>query len=241
MSNIINQLNALESSLEGLNLSARLLKIADQFPAQVVFSTSFGMEDQVVTEAIASSGASISIFTLDTGRLFDETYSVWAETIRRYPIRIKAYTPDASTLNEWLEKEGPNAFYASVENRKTCCRIRKVEPLKKALQGFKIWITGIRAEQSIHREAMPMLEWDEASSIIKFHPLVSWTESDVRNHLKEHEVPYNPLHDQGFVSIGCSPCTRAIQPGQDFRAGRWWWEDNSKKECGLHTHGSHKL
>jgi len=135
-----------------------------------------------------------------------------------------------------LSEKGPNSFYESVENRKQCCHIRKVEPLQRALKGNKIWITGIRAEQSNNRHDMPMIEWDEANQIIKFHPLLSWTWGQVKQYVSRNDVPYNPLHDKGFVSIGCAPCTRAIKPGEDFRAGRWWWEDNSKKECGLHIH-----
>jgi phosphoadenosine phosphosulfate reductase len=241
MNTMDTRLIALESALEGMDLPQMLAYVGKQFPGHVVFSTSFGMEDQVITNAIVASHAPINIFTLDTGRLFNETYSVWASTINKYAIHIKAYSPETHTLNEWLEKVGPNAFYDSLENRKTCCRIRKVEPLKKALAGNKVWVTGIRATQSQNRGEMPILEWDEANSIIKFHPLVSWTEAEVRNYIQSHQVPYNPLHDKGFLSIGCSPCTRAIKPGEDFRAGRWWWEDNSKKECGLHSHGSHKL
>ncbi len=233
------EVSRLNEQLSGLDLTTMLIEIAQLYPGQVTFSSSFGMEDQVITDAIAAANAPISIFTLDTGRLFNETYSVWSATLDKYKLRIKSFGPDNAELNAWLEANGPNAFYTSVDNRKACCRIRKVIPLKVALSGHRVWITGIRAEQSGNREKMPMVEWDDNNGILKLHPLVDWTQLQVRYYLQQHEVPYNPLHDKGFVSIGCSPCTRAIKPGEDFRAGRWWWEDDSKKECGLHSSGNH--
>lgn len=229
----------LNERLSGLDLAGMLIEVAQLFPGQVTFSSSFGMEDQVITDVIATSKAPISIFTLDTGRLFNETYSVWSATLDKYKLRIKSFGPDNAELNAWLEVNGPNAFYKSVDNRKACCRIRKVVPLRTALKGNKVWVTGIRAEQSGNRDKMPMVEWDDNNGILKLHPLVDWTQFQVRQYLQHHEVPYNPLHDKGFLSIGCSPCTRAIKPGEDFRAGRWWWEDDSKKECGLHSSGNH--
>lgn len=233
------EVSQLNEQLSGLDLTTMLIEVAQFYPGQVTFSSSFGMEDQVITDAIATSNAPISIFTLDTGRLFNETYSVWSATLDKYKLRIKSFGPDNAELNAWLEANGPNAFYTSVDNRKACCRIRKVIPLRAALSGHRVWITGIRAEQSGNREKMPMVEWDDNNGILKLHPLVDWTQLQVRHYLQQHEVPYNPLHDKGFVSIGCSPCTRAIKPGEDFRAGRWWWEDDSKKECGLHSSGNH--
>lgn len=237
----VNQAEAfrLNEQLSGLDLTTMLIEVSQLYPGQVTFSSSFGMEDQVITDAIAAAKASISIFTLDTGRLFNETYAVWSATLDKYKLRIKSFGPDNAELSAWLEVNGPNAFYSSVDNRKACCRIRKVVPLKDALNGNKIWITGIRAEQSGNRGKMPMVEWDDNNGIFKFHPLVDWNEIQVKQYLRQHDVPYNPLHDKGFVSIGCSPCTRAIKPGEDFRAGRWWWEDDSKKECGLHSSGNH--
>ncbi|MFN5423228.1 MAG: phosphoadenylyl-sulfate reductase [bacterium] len=213
--------------------------IHEAYPSETVFSTSFGIEDQVIIDMIAKAGIRVNIFTLDTGRLFPETYSLWSSTMEKYGVKINAYSPDADTLNEFLAAHGPNAFYNSVELRKTCCDIRKVRPLRKALAGNKIWITGIRAEQSPNRDGMQMLEWDEVNQIIKFHPLLNWSYDEVKAYVSTNHVPYNPLHDRGFVSIGCAPCTRAINEGEDFRAGRWWWEDNSKKECGLHSHNKH--
>jgi phosphoadenosine phosphosulfate reductase len=210
--------------------------LCERFPGGVVFSTSFGLEDQVITDLIASNGIHIEIFTLDTGRLFPETYTTWSNTIEHYGINIQSYYPDATSLQEFVSTKGPNSFYESVENRKSCCNIRKVEPLKRALKGKTVWVTGIRAAQSANRQDMPILEWDESHGLMKYHPLLHWSDLEVKQYINRNNVPYNPLHDKGFVSIGCAPCTRAIKPGEDFRAGRWWWEDNSKKECGLHVH-----
>ncbi len=211
-----------------------LQKIASLFPNEVVFSTSFGIEDQVITEWIGKNNINIEIFTLDTGRLFKETYSLWSRTLERHQLPIKTYTADTTLLEDFISRKGPNSFYESVENRKECCRIRKIEPLQRAIQGKKIWVTGIRSDQSINRHDMDFIEYDEANQILKIHPLFDWTFEEVKNYCKEQHIPYNVLHDKGFPSIGCQPCTRAIQEGEDFRAGRWWWEDQSKKECGLH-------
>jgi phosphoadenosine phosphosulfate reductase len=178
----------------------------------------------------------VKIFTLDTGRLFPETYSTWSATLDRYKLRIEGYYPDEQALQLWVTENGPNAFYRSVDARKACCHIRKVEPLKRALEGNKVWITGIRAAQSPDRKDTPILEWDGANNILKYNPLLNWSDDELNQFIRVNNVPYNPLHDRGFVSIGCAPCTRAIKPGEDFRAGRWWWEDSSKKECGLHVH-----
>ncbi|MGJ1224367.1 phosphoadenylyl-sulfate reductase [Sphingobacterium siyangense] len=211
-----------------------LQKIASLFPNEVVFSTSFGIEDQVITEWIGKNNINIEIFTLDTGRLFKETYSLWSRTLERHQLPIKTYTADTTLLEDFISRKGPNSFYESVENRKECCRIRKIEPLQRAIKGKKIWVTGIRSDQSINRHDMDFIEYDEANQILKIHPLFDWTFEEVKNYCKEQHIPYNVLHDKGFPSIGCQPCTRAIQEGEDFRAGRWWWEDQSKKECGLH-------
>jgi len=210
--------------------------LAEQFPGQITFSTSFSFEDQVITHIILSNQLAVNIFTLDTGRLFGETYSVWTATNEHFNTEIKGYYPDHSFLEPFVEEKGPNSFYASVENRKSCCYIRKVEPLKRALKGNAIWITGLRAEHSANRHDMPQVEWDESNQVIKYNPILHWSTKEVKDYINENNIPYNILHDRGFVSIGCAPCTRAIRPGEDFRAGRWWWEDNSKKECGLHVH-----
>jgi phosphoadenosine phosphosulfate reductase len=219
----------------GLDPVAALTWIAETFPGEAIFSTSFGWEDQVITHMIFTNNIPIKVFTLETGRLFPETYYVWNRTMEMYGKPIHAYYPDAEKLELMVNAKGPNLFYESVENRKQCCGIRKIEPLKRALKGNKCWITGIRAEQSANREFMHNVEWDEGNQLVKFHPIFSWTLDDVKEYIRKYNVPYNTLHDKGFPSIGCQPCTRAVQPGEDFRAGRWWWEDQSKKECGLHS------
>ncbi len=224
----------LESRLNLLSPAEGLALIADLFPGKVVFSTSLGQEDQVITQLIASQNLSIQIFSLDTGRLFPETLELLSRTEAKYKTRIKVYYPTTSSVENLVSNIGINGFYDSVENRKSCCFVRKVEPLKRALAGNDIWITGLRAEQSANRSDMKHIEWDEGNQIIKYNPLLNWTFDQMIGYINDHRIPYNPLHDQGFVSIGCAPCTRAILPGEDARAGRWWWED-SKKECGLHA------
>ena len=227
--------SSLTEQTEGLGIEEALTLLAARFPGQVTFSTSFSIEDQVITHAIASHDIPITLFTLDTGRLFAETYSVWSSTNEKYHTRVQAFYPDRALLEKLLNEKGPNSFYESVDNRKECCRIRKVEPLKRALKGKAIWVTGLRAEHSPERKDHALIEWDEGNQIIKFNPLLHWNTTRVKEYIGKNDVPYNVLHDRGFVSIGCAPCTRAIRPGEDFRAGRWWWEDSSKKECGLHT------
>jgi phosphoadenosine phosphosulfate reductase len=218
-----------------LTVAEALFFLANEFPHQVTFSSSFSIEDQVIAHQILSNNIPVSIFTLDTGRLFAETYSVWSNTNEKYATRIKAYYPDRSLLEEYLNEKGPNAFYESVDNRKQCCFIRKVEPLKRALAGNAVWVTGLRAEHSPERKSLQIVEWDEGNQIIKYNPLLWWTTEEVRDYISDNNIPYNILHDKGFISIGCAPCTRAIKPGEDFRAGRWWWEETGKKECGLHV------
>ncbi len=218
-----------------------LRRIAEAFAGRAVFSSSFSWEDQIITHIIFTEALDIEVFTLDTGRLFPETYSTWSRTLEKYGRPIHAYYPNALALQEFVTAKGPNSFYESVENRKQCCHLRKVEPLQRALNGKKIWITGIRAAHSPDRNDMRQVEWDPANKIIKYHPLLQWTTKEVRSFIDKNSIPYNPLHDKGFVSIGCAPCTRAVKPGEDFRAGRWWWEDATKKECGLHVHEELKL
>lgn len=231
-----NNIPDLLHQLNRLSITEFLTFLAQQYPGQVTFSSSFSFEDQVITNEILSHNLPISIFTLDTGRMFAETYSVWNSTNDKYKTHIKAYYPNQDKLQALIEAKGPNLFYESVENRKECCGIRKVEPLKRALAGNAIWITGLRAEHSPDRQDIPQLEWDESNGVIKYHPILHWTTEEVRKYINDNDVPYNPLHDKGFVSIGCAPCTRAVRAGEDFRAGRWWWEDAAKKECGLHVH-----
>ncbi len=209
--------------------------VVSAFRGKVVFSSSLGYEDQVITHLIFSNDLPIEIFTLDTGRLFNESYSVLNSTLDRYKKPIKVYYPQTESVEKLVSEKGPLSFYESVESRKECCFIRKVEPLKRALSGNAIWITGIRADQSTLRSNAEQVEWDEANQIIKFHPILNWTFEEVKEYIKKHNIPYNTLHDKGFISIGCAPCTRAVKQGEDIRAGRWWWEENTKKECGLHT------
>ncbi|SDG90942.1 phosphoadenosine phosphosulfate reductase [Flavobacterium omnivorum] len=215
------------------SLEETLAFLASEYEDKVVFSTSFGQEDQVITAIIAKQNLPITIFTLDTGRLFQETYDVFHKTMTKYKIDIKTYFPAATAVEELLNQKGPNSFYESVENRKECCFIRKVAPLTKALKGNSIWITGLRAEQSENRNDLDLFEYDSKFEIIKFNPLLKWTLEEVQKYIDDNNVPQNALHKQGFVSIGCAPCTRAITADEDIRAGRWWWE-SSHKECGLH-------
>jgi len=231
-----NQVSKIAEQANDLSIEEVIHELTKDFPGEVTFSTSFSFEDQLITDKILSNHLPVNIFTLDTGRLFSETYSVWSATNEKYNTHIKAYYPDNSVLEPFIEEKGINSFYESVENRKGCCFIRKVEPLKRALKGQSVWITGLRAEHSANRHDMPQVEWDETNQIIKYHPLLHWTTKEVKDYINENNIPYNILHDRGFVSIGCAPCTRGIRPGEDFRAGRWWWEDNTKKECGLHVH-----
>ncbi|GGE21284.1 phosphoadenylyl-sulfate reductase [Sphingobacterium cellulitidis] len=231
----MNTIEQIKSDLNEADARSIIQYIDQNFAEKAVFSTSFGIEDQVLTHFLALENAKINIFTLDTGRLFPETYYVWNRTLDLYNLNIKAFYPQTQAVEQLLETKGPSSFYNSVDDRKECCHIRKIEPLKRAINGYQVWITGIRAEQSINRDQMEFVEWDEQNQIIKIHPLYNWSLNDVEKYLKDNFVPYNPLHDKGFVSIGCQPCTRAVQEGEDFRAGRWWWEDKSKKECGLHV------
>lgn len=231
-----NQVPTLIQQIKDLSVESAIGVFVNAFPDQVTFSTSFSYEDQVITDIIHTNNLPVSLFTLDTGRLFPETYSTWSRTLEFYQTTIKAYYPDADAIAAYVEANGPNAFYDSPALRKSCCNIRKVVPLQKALAGKAVWITGLRAEHSAARQDLSPVEWDEANQLIKYHPLLHWKTEEVKEYIHQKAIPYNPLHDKGFVSIGCAPCTRAIKPGEDFRAGRWWWEDNSKKECGLHSH-----
>ncbi|RKR83117.1 phosphoadenosine phosphosulfate reductase [Mucilaginibacter gracilis] len=237
MSKAVHNINEIT---RGLTPVEALSKLATLFAGKIIFSTSFGWEDQVISHIIFANKLPIKVFTLETGRLFPETYYVWNRTLEMYDANIHAYYPQAATVEKMVSTKGPSSFYESVENRKECCGIRKIEPLKRALAGNDVWITGIRADQSANREEMHNVEWDEGNQLVKFHPIFDWTLQEVKQYIKNNNVPYNPLHDKGFPSIGCAPCTRAVQPGEDFRAGRWWWEDQSKKECGLHATEAHE-
>ncbi|MCD6347448.1 MAG: phosphoadenylyl-sulfate reductase [Bacteroidales bacterium] len=214
--------------------------LAERYKGSISFSSSFGIEDQVITDIIYSHNLPVRIFTLDTGRHFEETYKVHSRTLAQYGKKIQVYHPDHLKIEELLTEKGPYSFYESIENREYCCQIRKVEPLQRALANVSIWITGIRKEQSSDRELLSKFMYDPGHKLIKFNPLLDWTLEEVNHYIKAHHVPYNVLHDNGFTSIGCAPCTRAIEPGQSNRAGRWWWENNASKECGIHTNGNEK-
>lgn len=204
------------------------------FNGKTGFGTSLGAEDQVLIEMVADIDPDTFIFTLDTGRLFYETYSLISETMKTYPVKIKVFFPDWNEVERMVNEFGINLFYDSPKKRELCCYIRKVVPSKRAFSGLDAWICGIRREQSVSRFAKQLVEWDEQNNLIKVNPLYNWTEKQVWEYIKENDIPYNPLHDKGYSSISCQPCTRAIKPGEDYRAGRWWWEVPEKKECGLH-------
>ena len=224
-----------ETSLRALPLPERMKQIASHFAGKkLVFSTSFGQEDQAITHAIASQNLGIEIFTLDTGRQFQESYELIDLTVKKLGFELKTYFPQSQAVEKLVAEKGFNSFYTSVDNRKECCLIRKIEPLNRALQGADVWITGLRAEQSENRADMPMIEWDAQKNLYKINPLIDWSFETLTQYLTEHKIPQNPLHKKGFISIGCAPCTRAISEGEHPRAGRWWWE-NSQKECGLHA------
>jgi phosphoadenosine phosphosulfate reductase len=201
-----------------------------------MLASSFGAEDMVLTDLIARHALPIRIFTLDTGRLPEETLALIERTRERYGVPVDVYTPDARLLQQFVRANGVNAFYRGVELRRGCCAVRKTEPLARALVAKGAWITGLRRAQSVTRADIAVEEFDAVHGLPKFNPLVDWSDDDVWTYIRTHGVPYNPLHDRGYPSIGCAPCTRAIAPGEDIRAGRWWWEDPENKECGLHRH-----
>ncbi len=207
----------------------------ESFRGRIALASSLGAEDQVLTHILAGIDPSVRVFTLDTGRMFAESYDLLERTKRRYGISIEVFFPDHGQVEKMVNEKGINLFYDSIENRKLCCGIRKVEPLKRAFEGCDAWICGLRRDQSPTRLNVETAEWDEGNQLVKFNPLAEWTEKQLWDYIKEHNIPYHALHDRGFPSIGCQPCTRAVKPGEDIRAGRWWWEEPEKKECGLHN------
>ena len=206
---------------------------ADYSPA--VLATSYGAEDMVLMDLIAKFAPQIGIFTLDTGRLPKETYDLMQQAKKHYQLEVEVYYPDTLSIEQFVTHNGPNAFYDSVDLRKQCCGIRKVAPLNRALAGKKAWLTGMRRSQSITRNELPVSEWDADHELQKFSPRTDWSNGEVWKYIRAFDVPFNELHNQGYASIGCAPCTRAITPGEDIRAGRWWWENPETKECGLHV------
>jgi phosphoadenosine phosphosulfate reductase len=225
----------LADTFGALDLGARLAAARAAVPGRIVFTTSFGLEDQAIGHAIFAQDLAIDVVTFDTGRLFPETHQVWAETEQRYGKRIRALLPERRSVEAWVAEHGIDGFRASVAARQGCCGLRKVEPLGRALAGAAAWVTGVRAEQSADRAMMSFAEIDPQRRLLKLNPLLDWTRDRVAAFVSEHRIPYNSLHDRGFLSIGCAPCTRALAPGEPERAGRWWWEQEEKKECGLHS------
>jgi phosphoadenosine phosphosulfate reductase len=223
------------NSFAGRTVIERLTLLSDNVNGRVVFTTSFGLEDQALTHLIVEAGIDCAFATLDTGRLFPETYTVWAETEQRYGIRVEAWHPQPDALKTLLRDYGINGFYNSLEARHACCGVRKLQPLEQALAGAAGWLTGLRADQSDGRQQLDFVTFDEARRLLKVNPLLDWSRDQVATLVHDARIPVNPLHEQGFLSIGCAPCTRAVQPGQPERAGRWWWEQDQARECGLHV------
>lgn len=227
----IDQLN---KQFEGKLPEEILHFFLDKYGDRIALASSLGLEDQVLTDMVLKIRPSARIFTIDTGRLFPETYSLIDKTNMKYNIKMEVFVPNNEAVQDFTKRNGVNCFYESVEKRKECCRVKKIEPLLRALSTLDVWICGLRQEQSVTRTGVQMVEWDEANGLIKINPLVHWIEKNVWDYIKANHVPYNILHDKGFPSIGCQPCTRAIADGEDIRAGRWWWENPEHKECGLH-------
>jgi phosphoadenosine phosphosulfate reductase len=223
----------------GLDAEEILRRSAEEFGGKIVFASSLGLEDGVILDMIMRSDLAIATFTLDTGRLFPQTYDLIERIHAKYGTRIRILFPDAAAVEALVNEGGPNLFRESVEARKACCRIRKIDPLRRALKGNQAWVCGLRRDQSVTREDLDVVEWDEGNALIKINPLASWSLEEIQRYIETHKVPVSPLHAQGFPSIGCACCTRAVQPGEDIRAGRWWWENPEHKECGLHL-GAHQ-
>ncbi len=232
--NPTDNIDLLNEQWQGLTAFEILEKALSLFSKKIVFATSLGAEDQVITFMLSKIDRSTAILTLDTGRVFPETYDLLHRTINRYGVEIKSYFPDTNKVEEMVNSKGINLFYESIENRKLCCHVRKIAPLQRGLKGMDAWITGLRREQSVTRTGLKIVEWDAGNGLIKINPLLEWSEEQVWDFIKTNDIPFNKLHEQGFPSIGCQPCTRAIEKGEDLRAGRWWWEMPDSKECGLH-------
>ena len=233
--NLEQQAARLTGILEKLSPGQRLAKLREEIAGKITFTTSFGLEDQVLLHLIAEQQLDIDVVTLDTGRLFNETYDVWSESELRYGRGIHAIAPHHEDLERLIQDQGINGFYRSLEARQACCDVRKIRPLRRALEGATAWITGLRADQSLHRSGVSLVEADTRYEILKVSPLIEWTRVATLDFAKANNVLLSTLHDKGFTSIGCAPCTRATSPSEPERAGRWWWEQGDKKECGLHV------
>jgi phosphoadenosine phosphosulfate reductase len=225
---------ALNDLLKGKSAQEIISFFVGKMNDKITFGTSLGAEDQVITHMLVESKMDFKIFTLDTARLFAESYELIDRTNKRYDIKIDVFFPDYNEVEEMVAEKGINLFFDSIDNRHLCCQIRKLNPLKRAVVGREAWFTGLRKSQSVTRVDMQIVEWDENSAMLKVNPLIDWSEDDVWNYIEEHSIPFNPLHKKGYPSIGCQPCTRAIMEGEDVRAGRWWWENPESRECGLH-------
>lgn len=225
---------AWQSQLEGADAIEIVRFAVAKFGDKVGMATSFGAEDMALMHLIYKEFPDFYFFTLDTGRLPNETYELMQKLKEQWGLNLHIFFPDARQVEQMVREKGPNLFYESLQNRKLCCRIRKVEPLKRALEPLSAWVTGLTRYQATTRTNTPVAEWDESFGLFKFNPIALWTHEQVWAYIRKNKVPYNRLHDQGYPSIGCAPCTRAVQPGEDFRAGRWWWESKEHKECGLH-------
>lgn len=234
MDKILKQIEEWNETLSNSTPEEIITFFTNWFTGKIILASSMGAEDQVLTDMISKLDKDLPIFTLDTGRLFPETYELLQKTEEHYNILIIVYFPDTAEVERMVNENGINLFYKSVENRKMCCDIRKKKPLKRALEGKEVWICGLRKDQSLERFSSKIVEWDETNELIKINPLLKWSKKKVWEYIKENNVPYNKLHEKGFPSIGCRPCTRAIQSGEDLRSGRWWWEKSTLKECGLH-------
>jgi phosphoadenosine phosphosulfate reductase len=234
-------LEATVNAKKGVVLDVLRQAVKEFGAKSITFANSFGAEDMVLTDIILKNELGIEIFSLDTGRLPTETYDLMAETEKHYNTKLNLYFPQAQTVEFYVKNHGVNAFYESIELRKSCCHMRKVEPLQRALKGKSAWVTGMRAAQATTRASLPVREFDESNKLEKYNPLSDWTEQEVWAYIRLHNVPFNALHDQFYPSIGCAPCTRAIAAGEDVRAGRWWWEDPANKECGLHVKSQVKI
>ena len=228
------EISKLNEALQGASPQEVLAQVLQKFGDKIALSSSLGAEDQVLTDMLMKINPKARIFTLDTGRLFPETYDLIDRTSRKYKTKIEVFFPEHQKVEKMVNEKGINLFYESVENRKFCCHLRKIEPLQRAFAKLDAWVCGLRAGQAVTRKDVALVEWDENNGLVKVNPLASWSEEQVWAYIREHKVPYNVLHDKGFPSIGCQPCTRAVEPGEDVRAGRWWWENPDTKECGLH-------
>jgi phosphoadenosine phosphosulfate reductase len=228
------KIDTLNEKLAGASALEMISYFLKEYKGKIALSSSLELEDQLLTQMVCSVDKNTRIFTLDTGRLFPETYDLIERTNKKYGILMQVFFPEAGQVEEMVKSKGVNLFYNSIEDRKSCCFVRKIVPLRRAFSGLEVWICGLRRDQSVTRAEMKPIEWDEVNGLIKLNPLIDWSEEQVRDYIRMHKIPYNPLHDKDYPSIGCQPCTRAILPGEDLRAGRWWWESPDTRECGLH-------